>query len=126
MRLSTPEGPFSTFRLRVGARDSWWWLRTPSTVALANACLIGHSNRGVSIVGFHDHDWTGYLISDRDPGTIDHWWRPSRPHHPPVIQKAVNKKALRIISRIKSLTHSLTFVGDFILDRKTMPTLDGG
>ncbi|MEQ7259163.1 hypothetical protein ABQD63_05550 [Lactococcus garvieae] len=65
MRLSTPEGPFSTFRLRVGARDSWWWLRTPSTVALANAWLIGHSNRGVSIVGFHDHDWTGYLISRR-------------------------------------------------------------
>ena len=45
MRLSTPEGPFPTFRLRVGARESWWWLRTPSTVSLGNAWSI---LRGVS------------------------------------------------------------------------------
>ncbi|MFK4952506.1 hypothetical protein VNN37_07785 [Lactococcus garvieae] len=52
MRLSTPEGPFPTLRSRVGARVSWWWLRTPSTGGQLNAWSIilgveGSPRRGI-------------------------------------------------------------------------------
>ena len=44
VRLSTPEGPFSTFRSRVGARRTWWFLRTPSTINHNWHVVYGHNS----------------------------------------------------------------------------------
>ncbi|MGY0180279.1 hypothetical protein [Lactococcus garvieae] len=35
VRLSTPEGPFPNHPRRVGARDTFWWLRTPAAPGAA-------------------------------------------------------------------------------------------
>lgn len=33
IHLSTETGPFPNYAQRVGARNTWWWLRTPSNIA---------------------------------------------------------------------------------------------
>lgn len=58
MRLSRPEGPFPTFRLRVGARNTWWWLRTPSTSTSMNSWILAQDRTPV-------YDMTGFLAARR-------------------------------------------------------------
>jgi len=44
VHLSSETGPFPNFAQRVGARDSWWWLRTPGAGTFA--WLVHHADFG--------------------------------------------------------------------------------
>ncbi|MFK4952094.1 DUF6273 domain-containing protein [Lactococcus garvieae] len=66
VHLSTETGPFSTFRLRVAARDSWWWTRTPSNINNINAWVITHSNT----VYHPSSDGSGFLAARRQSNMI--------------------------------------------------------
>ncbi|MFK4972973.1 hypothetical protein ACI1S1_01945, partial [Lactococcus garvieae] len=50
VRLSTPEGPFPNMRSRMGARNTWWVLRTGS--GEGQSWLAHHGLRAGELTGF--------------------------------------------------------------------------
>ena len=54
VHLSTETGPFPNHAQRVGARRSWWWLRTPVASPVTNAWLVHAGGATGQLVGIHD------------------------------------------------------------------------